>query len=297
MPLLFTRIATITLLFILIIVLVAIIAAPGQTLLMSYGASNGTVRQQTLRVVDVNRRIDTRLTDSPIATSISSWHPQHLSVAYSVQTDDVYQLQLKTIRTHHEMTLYSGEDNVDGMAWAPDGDCIAYSLNGNLHIDCDDDALDYVLEMNVYIGFVDWSADGASIVFSGAQLEFQSIELFLLDIDTRNVISLTNDGIAKFTPTFMPDGQHVIYSTFRSDIPRLVMLNIATGTQESLPTNGLDVHSPAVSPDGRYVAFVSGDAVCGGWNIHLLDIEQGTIGQLTNRNGSELSPSWVPLNH
>ena len=49
---------------------------------------------------------------------------------------------------------------------------------------------------------------------------------------------------------------------------------------------------PAFSPDGRRIAFASNRT--GDVELFLLELESGEVTRLTNREGSDGQPTWLP---
>ena len=132
-----------------------------------------------------------------------------------------------------------------------------------------------------------------------AKIVFQSYrdgkgELYVMEDNGSNLRRLTHSQLGYSRPTWSPDGKQIV---FNRDIGQnnvqqheLFLIN-ADGTAERQLTNhpGLDT-STTWAPNGRYLAFTSSRT--GRWQIHLMDMENGTIKQLTNDGGT--GPAWSP---
>ena len=132
-----------------------------------------------------------------------------------------------------------------------------------------------------------------------AKIVFQSYrdgkgELYVMEDNGSNLRRLTHSQLGYSRPTWSPDGKQIV---FNRDIGQnnvqqyeLFLIN-ADGTAERQLTNhpGLDT-STTWAPNGRHLAFTSSRT--GRWQIHLMDMENGTIKQLTNDGGT--GPAWSP---
>lgn len=69
---------------------------------------------------------------------------------------------------------------------------------------------------------------------------------------------LTKDGRLKFSPTFINDGQDILYVDLeKPELYRLKKLNVATGTIEPLHKSAPTAEfEPSATPDGRLYAFL-----------------------------------------
>jgi Tol biopolymer transport system component len=114
------------------------------------------------------------------------------------------------------------------------------------------------------------SADGSKLVYrvSDRRLNFRisSFELYTSDADGGQVTRITNDSWAEESPTWTPDGKHVVFSSNRNDsnpdclLPpcRLdLYVTRADGSHLRQLTDlpGGAVFFPSVSPDGQTVLF------------------------------------------
>jgi Tol biopolymer transport system component len=55
----------------------------------------------------------------------------------------------------------------------------------------------------------DFSPDGKKVVFAGLQGAVG--DLFVLDLDTKQITNITKDNFADSGPTWSPDGKYIVY--------------------------------------------------------------------------------------
>ena len=116
------------------------------------------------------------------------------------------------------------------------------------------------------ISNVAWSPDGHTIALSGQKTGVS--DLFLYDLNTKEVRQLTNDKYADLQPTFSPDGRTLAFVSdrgagssleqLRLNGMRIATVNLETGTIRTLPlfdrAKNIDPH---FSADGDSLFFIS----------------------------------------
>lgn len=116
------------------------------------------------------------------------------------------------------------------------------------------------------INNVAWSPDGHTIVMSGQRTGVS--DLFLYDMNTKNVRQLTNDKYADLQPEFSPDGRQVVFVSdrgaggnleeLRFTGMRIATIDIDTARVRTLPLfDGAKNIDPHFAPDGQSVYFIS----------------------------------------
>ncbi len=95
------------------------------------------------------------------------------------------------------------------------------------------------------------------------------------------------------TPAWSPDGQQVVYNgcDARGQNCGLYVMDAGGGNPRALTTRANDT-MPAWSPDGRQVAFVSDRD--GSWDLYVVGVSTGQIGQLTDDEALDSAPAWSP---
>ena len=108
-------------------------------------------------------------------------------------------------------------------------------------------------------------------------------DIYMMEINGKNLQNLTNHLANDFSPTFSPDGRWMAYVSDKD----IYLMNLATKERHWL-TEG---RSPDWSPDGESIVFTSSRS--GQSNIYKIDVNGEAVQQLTNE-ASNGNPSWSP---
>lgn len=125
-----------------------------------------------------------------------------------------------------------------------------------------------------------FSADGTKIAFAGWRNN--RFDIFLLDLESREITNFTNDDIYDGAPTFSPDGRSlVLVSVVGDGYGKLFRIDLDKPGQRYQLTGGdSNENDPVYSPDGKRVYFTSDRD--GRDNIYSLDLASGEVRQHTN---------------
>src|SRR5215471_14565272 len=142
------------------------------------------------------------------------------------------------------------------MAWSPKGDRLAYFVRTEkertLIIQ---NVLTRKIEERIPMKSVDepespaFSPDGRSVAFDALRNAIGDI--FTVNIDTKEVVNLTNDAFGDRAPTFSPDGKFIVYTArvsgndklFRLDLDTKTKTQITFGTQDETGVQFIDNHT------------------------------------------------------
>jgi TolB protein len=119
-----------------------------------------------------------------------------------------------------------------------------------------------------------------------------SNEVWMMDYDGSNQRRITSEGALTLTPDWSPDGERLVYTSYRRRMPELYIIHRQGGGRIRIDTGvGLNT-SPAFSPDGRKIAFVG--AVDGNPDIYVINDDGTGRRRLTTEASIESTPEWSP---
>jgi len=117
-------------------------------------------------------------------------------------------------------------------------------------------------------------------------------EVFLCDYDGANIYQLTGNGSINLSPTFTPDGQKILFTSFMNEDPQMYQYDTRDGKVELLAGYPGINSAARVSPDGEsIVCALSRD---GNAEIYLLQRSGKIKRRLTNTAAIESGPCWSP---
>jgi hypothetical protein len=193
------------------------------------------------------------------------------------------------------------------MAWSPKGDRLAYFVRTEkeraLVIQ---NVLTRKIEEHIPMKSVDepespaFSPDGRSVAFDALRNAIGDI--FIVNLDTKVVTNITDDGFADKAPTFSLDAKFMVYAArvsgneklFRIDLETKEKTQITFGTQDETAAQFIDDNTivfastatdPAVSLEPEVAK--NGNI----YNIWTLDLNSGELRQYTDA----VSGNWSPV--
>ena len=138
----------------------------------------------------------------------------------------------------------------------------------------------------------DWSPDGKSIVI-GSICNQKAIQLYHVDITTREVIQLTDSDAGNLSPAFSPDGSLLAFTSSRDGNAEIYLMDLSTGEERNLTNHpAIDTHA-SWSPDGEWIAFTSDRD--DNQEIYVLNILTGSLINVTQNAANDFHPSWSPI--
>ena len=155
-----------------------------------------------------------------------------------------------------------------------------------------------------------WSPDGKRIAFVSDRDGHLNIrgrsnyEIYVMDADGGSQQNLTNDPNNDSSPSWSPDGKHIVFSSDRDNDRdhniEIYMMDADGGNQQRLTNNLTEDQYPSWSPDGKRIAF---SARREGhvennfgitYEIYVMDADGGNEQRLTENRNNDWDPVWSP---
>jgi len=119
-----------------------------------------------------------------------------------------------------------------------------------------------------------------------------STEIAVSDYDGYNPAVVTHDGVLVESPTWLPGGRGLLYTSWLRGGTEIYEHNLASGARRVFAGYPGLCTSAVVSPDGEKVAMILSKN--GSPNLYVSDIDGGNLRQLTRTRDEDSSPTWSP---
>jgi TolB protein len=119
--------------------------------------------------------------------------------------------------------------------------------------------------------------------------------LYIADYDGARQIRVTMSRAMDISPVWSPDGQSIVFSSWRSGYQDVYMLFPYSGQPIQNPTKGTASRQhwlPVFSPDGSKVALTSSRD--GNAEIYVMNRDGSGLQRLTNHPAIDSTPTWSP---
>ena len=138
------------------------------------------------------------------------------------------------------------------------------------------------------------NASGRTISFT-ADLT-GNLDIYIMDVNRKNPVNLTNHPAVDSSPTWAPDGSAFAFVSHRDGNPEIYVMEMKNKESRRLTKNGATDIDPAWSPDGRWIAFASNQhrEHAADTDIYIMNPNGKKAQQLTNKGGHNSTPAWSP---
>lgn len=139
-------------------------------------------------------------------------------------------------------------------------------------------------------GRLQFSPDGEKIIFK------REGEIYLLDIDTKEEIRLTNSAVEEWNPSFSPDGEKILFQREEEGTgwSHIYIMNV-DGTDKKRIVEGGEFRTPQLpsfSPDGKRILFM--EEVGKNNDIYTINLDGTEKRNLTNNPADDTFPIFSP---
>ena len=123
-----------------------------------------------------------------------------------------------------------------------------------------------------------------------------NLDIYLMDINRKDPVNLTNHPADDSSPTWAPDGGAFAYVSHRDGNPEIYVMDMNNKESRRLTNNQATDIDPAWSPDGRWIAFASNHhrEHAADTDIYIMNPNGKKVQQLTNKGGHNSTPAWSP---
>ena len=123
-----------------------------------------------------------------------------------------------------------------------------------------------------------------------------NLDIYIIDINGKNLTNLTNHPSDDFSPTWSPDGRAFAYVSDREGNPEIYVMDMNNKESLRLTNNRATDVDPAWSPDGRWIAFASNQhrEHAADTDIYIMDVNGKKAQHLPSKGGHNSTPAWSP---
>lgn len=202
----------------------------------------------------------TNLTQNAADDTNPAWSPDGSRIAFVSNRDGNWQIYIFDFTDGNVTRVSTGLKNNFYPLWSPDGTQIAfYSSPIGTQIsllDLTTGATKTIVEMPV-IGQFAWSPDGTQISFTSSADENSNKDIYLLTIDTGEIVNLTNNSFGAVNPRWSPNGSKILFWGGEGEKDQIFVMDRDGQNLKNLSSNNFNDRSATWSPTGLSIAFES----------------------------------------
>jgi serine/threonine protein kinase/Tol biopolymer transport system component len=248
-------------------------------------------------LMNLTTRVEQRLTTPATNELYPSVSPDGQWIAFMSDQGGDYDIYVMDIngRDTRRLTENSVTDRVP--AWSSDSEWIAFSSDTRgdgahdlYRVRADGTDLQEWVSNGMRLGYPRWSADDRYIVFTGGSVSDASTwEIWRLDLQTDELIALTDNSVKDWAPVFVPDGS-LLYATEGEGHAAIARMDIDGSNARVLYDTDAYEWGMSTSPDGSRITFTS-DA-SGRDEVYLMTDDAQDVRVVTELGG--MDAAWLP---
>lgn len=220
--------------------------------------------QPDLYIKQTNTETPLRLTNDSNFEMRPTWSPDGGTLAFA--RADTATVSLYTIPAlgGPPRKLVDVQSSIAGISWSPDGSRLVFAQrteqDGPFHLFTlvlDDLSLSALTEAPPqYIGDTNpaFRPDGTTLAFTRTDRAGVQ-DLFLLDVPSQQLTRLTNEQRGINGLAWMPDGNDLVFSSYRNGTYSLWRLNATNGDLDWIPTTADRIYNPTIAQHANRLVF------------------------------------------
>ncbi|MFW5692129.1 MAG: protein kinase domain-containing protein [Chloroflexota bacterium] len=241
---------------------------------------------------------ETALTDDSSSSSYPAISPDGRRIAFQSNRDGNFDIYIMDISSQEAVRLLDTPVDERLASWSHDGEWIVYSSDTRAddtfdlyRVRSDGGAPELIYSDGKRNSHARYSPDDRMLVFtSGAPGDATTWEIVLLELSTGETRRLTDNNIRDASPSFTPDGKHILFNTIGEGLAAIAVIPVDGGEPEIIYDGDGYEWGMHYSPDGRYIIFNEEQARSS--QIILMLADGSAVFPIETITG--FYPVWVP---